>query len=228
MWKGCMTTRSEFQLGLYYFCHAQILADLSTWPTERDRLEPSTPCANVLTCSTQGSPVHRVQMHGASNRDTHFVLAAQQLISLSDNNNNIRGAHWADHQWNADWADNPSRLRTFIPNTGTHPLGLTLPRTAWVRFNHFCTGVGCFLSCLDRWGTVSSAACECGAKEQTADHVVLQCPIHRPPHGLHGLTVLDDETIKWLLNTRPEIYAKSQVLTIWTKPPLHPDLRFRD
>jgi len=49
-----------------------------------------------------------------------------------------------------------------------------------------------------------SAACEGGA-EQTVDHVVLQCPIHRPPHGLHGLTVLDDETTEWLLNTFPDI-----------------------
>jgi len=44
------------------------------------------------------------------------------------------------------------------------------------------------------WGMASSAACQCGAEEQTVDHVVLQCPIHRPPHGLHGLTVLDNET----------------------------------
>jgi len=51
----------------------------------------------------------------------------------------------------------------------------------------------------------SFAACECGAEEQTVDHVVLQCPIHRPPHGLHGLTVLDDETTDWLLNICPEI-----------------------
>jgi len=51
----------------------------------------------------------------------------------------------------------------------------------------------------------SSAACECGAEEQTVDHVVLQCLIRRPPHGLHGLTVLDDETTEWLLNTCPEI-----------------------
>jgi len=29
-----------------------------------------------------------------------FVPAAQQLISLSDNN--IHAAHWADHQWNAE------------------------------------------------------------------------------------------------------------------------------
>jgi len=46
---------------------------------------------------------------------------------------------------------------------------------------------------------------QCGAEEQTVDHVVLQCPIHRPPHGLHGLTVLDDETTEWLLNICPEI-----------------------
>jgi len=46
-----------------------------------------------------------------------------------------------------------------------------------------------------------SATFECGAEEQTVEHVVLQCPIHRPPHGLHGLTVLDDNTIKWLINT---------------------------
>jgi len=51
----------------------------------------------------------------------------------------------------------------------------------------------------------SSAAFECGVEKQTVDHVVLQCPIHRPPHGLHGLTVQDDETIEWLLNTCAEI-----------------------
>jgi len=39
----------------------------------------------------------------------------------------------------------------------------------------------------------SSAACECDAEEQMVENVVLRCPIHRPPHGLHGLTVLDDE-----------------------------------
>jgi len=70
---------------------------------------------------------------------------------------------------------------------------MTLPRRAWIRLNRLRTGVGRFLSCLYKWGMASSTACECGAEEQTVDHVVLQCPIHRP-HGLHGLTVLDDET----------------------------------
>jgi len=50
---------------------------------------------------------------------------------------------------------------------------------------------------------VSSAACECGVEDLTVDHVALQCPTPRHPHGLHSLTVLDDETIEWLLNTCP-------------------------
>jgi len=83
---------------------------------------------------------------------------------------------------------------------------MTLPRRAWFRLNRLRTGVGHFCSCLYKWGMASSAAaCQCGAEEQTVDHVVLQRPIHRPPHVLHGLTVLDDETIEWLLNTCPEI-----------------------
>jgi len=82
---------------------------------------------------------------------------------------------------------------------------MTLPRTAWVWLDRLRTGVGRFRSCLHKWGMASSAPCECGAKEQTVDHVALQCPRHRPPHGIHGLKVLDDETIKWLLNTSPEI-----------------------
>jgi len=36
-----------------------------------------------------------------------FVQAAQHIISSSDNNN-ICAAQWADHQWNAEWADNPA------------------------------------------------------------------------------------------------------------------------
>jgi len=75
-----------------------------------------------------------------------------------------------------------------------HPTpGVTLPRRTWVRLNCLRTGVGRFRSCLYKWGMASSAACVCGAEEQTVDHVVLRCPIHRPPNGLHGPTALDDE-----------------------------------
>jgi len=112
-------------------------------------------------------------------KSRHPFVPAAQLISHSDNNN-IRAEQWADHHWNAEWTDNPTRLRTSIPDTGTHTPGMTLPRRAWARLNRLRTGVGRFRSCLYKWGMASFAACECGA-EQTVDHVVVHCHIHRPP-----------------------------------------------
>ena len=49
-----------------------------------------------------------------------------------------------------------------------------------------------------KWGLAPSPNCECGASEQTADHVLTACPIHRAAHGARGLTVSDDETRCWL------------------------------
>jgi len=39
--------------------------------------------------------------------------------------NNIRAVHWVDHQRSVEGADNPTRPCTFIPKTGTCPLGMT-------------------------------------------------------------------------------------------------------
>jgi len=61
----------------------------------------------------------------------------------------------------------------------------------WVRLRSLRTGVGHFRSHLYKRGMTPSTACQCGAEEQTVDYVVLQFSIHRPAHGLHGLTVLD-------------------------------------
>ena len=47
---------------------------------------------------------------------------------------------------------------------------------------------------MHKWGFGLSLNCECGASEQTADHVLTACPIHQAPHGIQGLMVLDDET----------------------------------
>ena len=40
--------RVSFKLGLYFLCHAQVLADLSNPSTERDRLRPSIPLRNCV------------------------------------------------------------------------------------------------------------------------------------------------------------------------------------
>jgi len=153
------------------------------------------------TCSIQCSPAHRVQMHGTSNRDTH--LYPPHIISsvyLTTTTHVRRSGRITNGMRSGRTAPQDSAFSSPTPA----PPGMTLPRRAQVRLNRLRTGVGRFRSWLYKWRMASSAACECGA-EQTVDHVVLQCPIHRPPHGLHGLTVLDDETIEWLLNTCPEI-----------------------
>ena len=69
---------------------------------------------------------------------------------------------------------------------------------------------------LHKWGLAPSPNCKCGASEQTADHVLTACRIHRAPHGARGLVVLDDETRWWFNNT---IYESS---AIWGSKRINP------
>ena len=110
----------------------------------------------------------------------------------------IRASEWTNYKWNAEYCENASRLRAFVPETSARPVGMGLPRAAWVKLNRLRTGVGRFHPSMHKWGLGPSPNCECGASEQTADHVLTVCPIHRAPHGARGLTVLDDETRCWL------------------------------
>jgi len=98
--------------------------------------------------------------------------------------------------------NNPTRLRTSIPDTGTHTPGMTLPRR-WVWLNCRCRtfslppvqmGYGLFCG-VWVWRRTNRQPC--------------RPPLSNPstPHGLHGLAVLDDETIEWLLNTCPDIWT---------------------
>ena len=134
-----------------------------------------------------------------------FVPAAQQLIRFSDNNN-IRAAQWADHQWNAEWADNPTRLRTLIPDTGTHKPGMTLPKRALVRLNRLRTGVGRYdpASTNGVWSPLRPVSVVQN-KPSTMSSSTVQSIDPPTDYTAHCLTVLDDETTEWLLNTCPDI-----------------------
>ena len=126
-----------------------------------------------------------------------FVPGARNLL---DNlaRLGIRASEWTNHKLKTEYCENASRLRAFVPGTGARPVGMGLPRAAWVKLNRLRTGVGRFHSSMHKWGLAPSPNCECGTSEQTADHVLTTCPIHRAPHGVRGLTVLDDETRCWL------------------------------
>ena len=100
-----------------------------------------------------------------------FVLAVWKLLdSLSELVIHVK--QWTKHKWNVDYLESISRVRAFIPRVSSKPLGKSLPRTSWVWLNCLQTGVGCFYSFVYKLGLVPSLTCECGATEQTADHVI--------------------------------------------------------
>ena len=136
-----------------------------------------------------------------------FVPGARNLL---DNlaRLGIRASEWTNHKWKTDYCENVSRLRGFVPETGARPVGMGLPRAAWVKLNRLRTCVGRLHSSMHKWCLTSSPNCECGASEQTADYVLTACSIHRAPHGARGLTVLDDETRCWLNNITASILSR--------------------
>ena len=114
-------------------------------------------------------------------------------------------SEWTNRKWKTEYCENASRLRAFVPGTGARHVEMGSPRAAWVKLNRLRTGVGRFHLSMHKWGLAPLPNCECGASEQTADHVLTACSIHRAPHGARGLTVLDDETRCWLKNTTASI-----------------------
>ena len=63
-----------------------------------------------------------------------FVPGARNLL---DNlaRLGIRASEWTNHKWNAEYCENASRLRAFVPETSARPVGMGLPRAAWVKLN---------------------------------------------------------------------------------------------
>ena len=110
----------------------------------------------------------------------------------------ICASEWTNHKWKTEYCENASRLHAFVPETGARPVWMGLPQEAWVKINRLRTGIGRFHSSRHKWVLAPSPNCECGASEQTADHVLTSCPIHQAAHGARGLTVLDDKIRCWL------------------------------
>ena len=95
----------------------------------------------------------------------------------------IRASEWTNHKWKTEYSEGASRLRAFVPGTGARPVGMGLPRAAWVKLNRLRSGVERFHSSVHKWGLASLPNCVCGISEQTTGHVLTACPIHRAPHG---------------------------------------------
>ena len=213
----------------YRLRHQRCLANSDWMPMSYISGQPSNPCRHP-TCwaSSQWShtvsstlchgawtpfhsALHRVKIHGVSNWYTHlYPPHNNSLVHLKTTTYVRRTGRITNGMRSGRTTPQACAFSSQTPAPTTP--AVTLPRRELVRLNRLRTGVGRFRSSLYKWCVVFSAACECGAEEQTVNHVVLKCPIQWPPHELHGLTVLDDETIEWLLNTCPEISCGQTVV----------------
>ena len=88
------------------------------------------------------------------------------------------------------------------------PLGFSFPRPAWVRFCRLQTGVGLFRPKTHKWNIAPTAACECGTKEQTAEHVITSCPIYHHPNTFRALSNVAKKTCP-VAKKKISIYFKS-------------------
>jgi len=160
-----------------------------------------------MLCHGAWSPAslstHRVGMDSISNLDTHLCL----LHSSSSVDVTAKSEVWRSGLITNGMRSDSTTPQdcTFIPDTSTHPLGMPpLSTKSDLTASTPVLDVTAIFCTNGVW-PCPTLACECGAEEQTVNLVVLKCPISQPPHGQHRLTVLDDGTIEWLLNTCPEI-----------------------
>ena len=100
-----------------------------------------------------------------------------------------------------EWQENTSQLHTFIKDVCPCLSGISFPRPALVKLNHLCTGIGLFHSEMHKWFMASMAACECGAKGQTAQHIITSCCIYHHPNGAHAFSDVDKSLVTWLKET---------------------------
>ena len=74
-----------------------------------------------------------------------FVPAARKVFNKSSKLS-IRAAQRLDYKWDMKYSEDQSDLLLVLPRPIAKPLGMSLPRPAWVRLNRLCTGVGRFQS----------------------------------------------------------------------------------
>ena len=101
--------------------------------------------------------------------------------------------------WRTSWQQTPQPpppQLSVTPNTSLPP-GADLPRKDWATLNRLRTGVGQFNANMHRWGLRPSAACPCGAEEQTAHHIIHECPTFPPPNDL-DLVNPNPNKVSWL------------------------------
>ena len=124
---------------------------------------------------------------------------AQEMLSVIPEDRSKDA--WIAATWKQEWeAIGPTRVHRYVSDPGEGVKGEDLSRKHWTTLNRLRTGVGRYKASMKKWGLADSAACECGEPEQTADHIINSCPLHRPPSEA-GIFEVGPLTRAWLQQT---------------------------
>ena len=105
---------------------------------------------------------------------------AQEMISVIPEDRSKDA--WIAETWKQEWeASGPTRVHRHVSDPGEGDKEENLSRKHWTTLNRLRTAVGRYKASMKKWGLADGAACECGEPEQTADHIINSCPLHRYP-----------------------------------------------
>ena len=83
----------------------------------------------------------------------------------------------ANTEWKSSWNNSSVFNYEWIVDPTVKVNDFNFPRKVWVALNRIRTGYGVCNASLFKWNLIDSAACDCGATEQTIPHIVLFCPL---------------------------------------------------
>ena len=117
-----------------------------------------------------------------------FVPAAQNLL---DNlaRLGIRVFEWTNYKWKTEYCENASRLRVFVPGTGSRPVGMGLTRAAWLKLNRLRIGVGRFHFSMHKWGLAPLPKLRVWRLCANCKPCTNSVPYTSASHGARGLMV---------------------------------------
>jgi hypothetical protein len=102
--------------------------------------------------------------------------------------------------WMTLWLENSPVNGDLILDPNMRPPGFDLPRHKWVLLNRFRTNNGRCAYQMNSWGFRETANCDCGAIQQTMQHIVNECLLRSFPGGLIQLNDVDPTAVEYLSN----------------------------
>ena len=134
-----------------------------------------------------------------SRKPYNLYKEAQEMLSVIPED--LSKDTWIAATWKPEWeASGPTRVHRHVSDPGEGVKGEDLSRKHLTTLNRLRTGFARCKASMKKWGLADSAACECGEPEQTADHIIKSCPLHRPPSET-GLFEVGPFTRAWLQQT---------------------------